>query len=43
MTAGQLATLSVADMKRAMESLADYCADRMMDKLQAGLDKARGG
>ena len=41
-TAEQLASLSVADMKRALESLADYCADRMVDKLRRGLEKARG-
>lgn len=41
-TAGQLASLSVADMRRALESLADYCADRMIDKLRRGLEKARG-
>lgn len=41
-TASQLAGLSVAEMQRAMESLADYCADRMVEKLRAGLDKARG-
>lgn len=41
-TAGQLASLSVADMTRALESLADYCADRMIEKLRRGLEKARG-
>jgi hypothetical protein len=41
-TAEQLASLSVADMKRALEGLADYCADRMMEKLRRGLEKARG-
>jgi hypothetical protein len=41
-TAGQLAGLSVAEMERALESLADYCADRMMDSLRRGLEKARG-
>jgi hypothetical protein len=40
-TAGQLASLSVAEMARALESLADYCADRMVEKLRRGLDKAR--
>jgi hypothetical protein len=32
----------VADMTRALESLADYCADRMIEKLRRGLEKARG-
>jgi hypothetical protein len=41
-TAGQLASLSVAEMVRALESLADYCADRMVEKLRRGLEKARG-
>ena len=40
-TAGQLASLSVAEMQRALESLADYCADRMVEKLRRGLEKAR--
>jgi hypothetical protein len=42
-TAGQLASLSVAEMSRALEALADYCADRMILKLRGGLEKARGG
>jgi hypothetical protein len=41
-TAGQLASLSVADMARALEGLADFCADRMIDKLRGGLEKVRG-
>ena len=41
-TAGQLASLSVTEMQRALESLADYCADRMVEKLRRGLEKARG-
>jgi hypothetical protein len=41
-TAGQLASLSVAEMARALEALADYCADRMIQKLRSGLEKARG-
>jgi hypothetical protein len=41
-TAGQLASLPVADMGRALESLADFCADRMAEKLRSGLEKARG-
>jgi hypothetical protein len=41
-TARQLAGLSVQEMTRAFEMLADYCADRMIDKLRGGLEKARG-
>jgi hypothetical protein len=41
-TARALASLSVPEMERAMEGLADYCADRMLDKLRRGLDKVRG-
>ena len=41
-TAAELASLSVADMRRALESLADYCADRTVEKLRQGLEKARG-
>jgi hypothetical protein len=40
-TADQLASLSVPEMTRALEGLADFCADRMIEKLRAGLEKAR--
>lgn len=42
MTARALAGLSAAEMQRAMEGLADYCADRIGERLRKGLDKARG-
>lgn len=41
-TAGALATLSVQEIERALEYLADYCGDRVVDKLRKGLRKARG-
>ena len=42
LTARALAGLSVPEMERAMEGLADYCADRMLDRLRRGLDRVRG-
>ncbi len=40
-TAGALARLSVDDMVRALEGLADYSADRITHRLQRDLDKVR--
>lgn len=42
-TAAALRGLSVAEMERALESLADFAADRIVDKLRRGYEKARGG
>lgn len=41
-TASALANLSVPEMERTLEYLADYCADRVVDKLRKGMDKVRG-
>lgn len=41
-TAIQLATMSTAEIERALESLADYAADRMLDKFARALDDVRG-
>ncbi len=40
-TAGALARLSVDDMVRALEGLANYSADRITSRLQRDLDKTR--
>lgn len=42
LTAGALADLDVVEIERALEYLADYCADRVVDRLGRGLDKVRG-
>lgn len=41
-TAVTLASLSRVEMERTLEQLADYCADRVVDKLRKGLEKVRG-
>lgn len=40
-TAASLADLSVSEIEWTLEYLADYSADRMMEKLTRGLEKAR--
>lgn len=40
-TAAALMGLSVSEMERALESLGDFAADRIVEKLRKGYDKAR--
>jgi hypothetical protein len=42
-TAAALRGLSVAEMERALESLADFAAGRIVEQLRRGYEKARGG
>jgi hypothetical protein len=42
-TAATFASLSRADVERALTALAEYCAERATHDLQRGWDKARGG
>jgi hypothetical protein len=42
-SAAALASLSVDELVRALEQLADYCSDELTRRLQEDLDEARGG